>query len=389
MLVANGYDPDPRVHKEATDLLRMGYSVSVLSWDRELRRTAVEAVDGIQIRRFRYLDPHGFLSYAVSGVLFLLTCLFSLLRDALGGKKTIVQCNDFNTLPVGYLLRLCLKSRVRLVYDSHENFSALLQTIAPRLVASSVRAIERKMLNSADGLIAANDEILLELHPPEKIVSAPIFNAPPLSITQFTKGHRSPEIYALRRKFGKDCFVLTFPGRFQIHRGLKEMLDAAELTGQDEDQKILFVLVGGGPLESELREEALKRQLENVSIFPHLEFQRAMRMVSASDAIYIGYEPVDPNNHFASPHKLFEAMALGIPVLTSGYGYLARFVRKTGCGLCLDAIDGESIVAGVRRLFDKRLRARCSANGMRWFSSTYNWEAMTSRLESVYKAVAI
>jgi glycosyltransferase involved in cell wall biosynthesis len=387
MLVANEYEPDPRVHKEAKDLRKLGYSVSVISWDRQRRRRAFETIDGIRIKRFRYLDPHGFVSYAISGILFLLNCVGSLLADGVQGKKTVIHCHDFNTLPVGYLLRACFKERFRLVYDSHENFPALLQTIAPKFVALSVKAIERRMLDNVDGLITANDEILRVLHPPERIVSAAVFNAPPLSITEIPS-RKSLEISILKRKFGKDCFVLTFPGRFQVHRGLNVVLDAAELLKDDKSRKVAFVLVGGGPLESELRREIQRRKLsEIVSIYPHLEFARVMRIVRSSDAIYIGYEPDDPNNHFASPHKLFEAMAMGVPVLASGYGYLGRFVRTTGCGVCLESIDGRSTVTGIRQLFDGQLRTRCGANGIRWFKSVYNWEVMTNRLASVYKVV--
>lgn len=37
MLLSNGFSPDPRVYKEAVTLVKNGYEVIILAWDREKR----------------------------------------------------------------------------------------------------------------------------------------------------------------------------------------------------------------------------------------------------------------------------------------------------------------------------------------------------------------
>ena len=382
MLVANGYAPDPRVHKEAKTLIKSGYSVSVLCWDRQRNRREKEVLDGVLIRRFRFLHPKGIVSYFLSGCLFLTTCLLVLIKQGFREQRVIVHCHDFNTLPVGWLLR-SLSQRFRLVYDSHENFSALLSTIAPRVVASAARAIERLMLPRVDGLIAANDMILATLQPYSKAQGVAVYNTPPLTVSQLSSN--KPDIRRLRNEFGADEFVLLYYGAMIRHRGLFALLDAAVLA-ERSSLRLSFVLVGEGPLTSALRSEVRKRKLDHmVRFYPHVTFERAMVMVKAADAVYIGFEPEDPNNHFASPNKLFESMAMGTPVLTCSFGLLGNLVRMFRCGVTLKSVTGPSILTGVRELEQEGLRKQCSRNGVHWFRSHYNWDTMEERLRETYK----
>lgn len=54
MLLTNGFDPDPRVYKEAKSLTKLGHKITILCWDRD--GTYVdkpeENLNGIKIVRF-------------------------------------------------------------------------------------------------------------------------------------------------------------------------------------------------------------------------------------------------------------------------------------------------------------------------------------------------
>jgi glycosyltransferase involved in cell wall biosynthesis len=388
MLVANGYAPDPRVHKEAKTLVGNGYSVSVLCWDRERKREQIEVLSGVLVRRFRYLFARGFASFFVSGCLFLVNCLVVLLKEGSRHEKVVVHCHDFNTLPVGWLLRL-LSRKFRLIYDSHESFSELLVTIAPEIIAMAVRAVERFMLARVDALIAANDAILANLQGYSKAPSVAIYNTPPVAVSRLPELGTSTEISYLRERSGPETFVLLYYGAIRQHRGLHALLDAASLTGETSSPKLIFVVVGDGPLASSLLSEALERKLtQKVRFYPYVEFEHAMLMVEDSDAVYIGFEPDDPNNYFASPNKLFEAMAMGTPVLASGFGFLGNLVQKLACGVTMESITGPSILAGIQKLMSEDIRKNCAANGLSWFKSYYNWDTMARRLNAIYSNVA-
>ncbi|WP_406547903.1 hypothetical protein ACI7YV_17510 [Clostridium ljungdahlii] len=54
MILTNGFDPDPRVYKEAKSLTKLGHKITILCWDREgtYIDKPEENLDGIKIVRF-------------------------------------------------------------------------------------------------------------------------------------------------------------------------------------------------------------------------------------------------------------------------------------------------------------------------------------------------
>ncbi|MGI0149823.1 MAG: glycosyltransferase, partial [Thermoplasmata archaeon] len=50
---------EPRLQKEAATLVRAGYEVHAVLWDRELAHPPEEVRDGIRIHRFRLRAPEG------------------------------------------------------------------------------------------------------------------------------------------------------------------------------------------------------------------------------------------------------------------------------------------------------------------------------------------
>ena len=51
MLLSNPFRPDVRVYKEAISLIKGGYDVTVVAWDREMKYLTEERSDGINILR--------------------------------------------------------------------------------------------------------------------------------------------------------------------------------------------------------------------------------------------------------------------------------------------------------------------------------------------------
>ena len=51
MLLTNAYDPDPRVRQEALTLIRLGYRVHLIAWDRDLKALPSECLEGVEVER--------------------------------------------------------------------------------------------------------------------------------------------------------------------------------------------------------------------------------------------------------------------------------------------------------------------------------------------------
>jgi glycosyltransferase involved in cell wall biosynthesis len=75
-------------------------------------------------------------------------------------------------------------------------------------------------------------------------------------------------------------------------------------------------------------------------------------------------------------------------VLASGFGLLGRLVQTLGCGVTMESVTGSSILAGIQRLLSNDIKKNCSANGLYWFRSYYNWNEMARRLNAIYRDIA-
>jgi glycosyltransferase involved in cell wall biosynthesis len=63
------------------------------------------------------------------------------------------------------------------------------------------------------------------------------------------------------------------------------------------------------------------------------------------------------------PIKNFDYMAAGLPVLTSNFGEMKRYVSEAGAGLCIDPVEYEEFEEAILRLFDPAVRKRLGQAG--------------------------
>jgi glycosyltransferase involved in cell wall biosynthesis len=95
--------------------------------------------------------------------------------------------------------------------------------------------------------------------------------------------------------------------------------------------------------------------------------------------------PIQPstlNHRLTTPNKLFEAMAVGVPVVASDLPGMAAIVRETGCGVLCDPTSPASIATAIRSILDApeperlayRERSLAAAHGL------YSWEAQAETL---------
>ena len=87
----------------------------------------------------------------------------------------------------------------------------------------------------------------------------------------------------------------------------------------------------------------------------------------------------DPMNWIGNPNKLYESMVLGLPVIASEFGEIAKIVRQAQCGLLVNPDNVESVAAAIRRLASSReLRETFSRNAREAMKKMYTWENLSS-----------
>ncbi len=88
------------------------------------------------------------------------------------------------------------------------------------------------------------------------------------------------------------------------------------------------------------------------------------------------------------PTKLFEYMALKLPVITSDFPAYRQIVERSECGFCISPDDAEALSRTLEScITDGALRERMGANGRNAAETCYNWKLEEAKLLSFYQAI--
>jgi glycosyltransferase involved in cell wall biosynthesis len=142
------------------------------------------------------------------------------------------------------------------------------------------------------------------------------------------------------------AFTVGYAGNLGIAQGLGIALDAAALLRTED---IRFRLVGTGPMATELEAERQRRGLTNLSIEPPIPVERIGSFLQSCNALLIPLRAHPMLGDFI-PSKLYDAMAVGRPVLVAAGREAAALVAGTRCGLVVPPEDGGALADAVRTL---------------------------------------
>jgi L-malate glycosyltransferase len=141
-------------------------------------------------------------------------------------------------------------------------------------------------------------------------------------------------------------------------------------------------LVGGGPLESEVRKLVADLQLDGVNFVGAASRQEIGQYYDRAD-IFINASRLDN-----MPASVIEAFAAGTPVVTTSPESMPYLVKHECTGLLSAVGDEKALAANVVRLLrGPQLAARLAQNAFRE-SREYSWEAVREKWLTVYREMA-
>ena len=190
---------------------------------------------------------------------------------------------------------------------------------------------------------------------------------------------------ALKAQLGlSGCTVVGFIGSFYAYEGLDLLLDAFPLMlFQLPDVRIL--LVGGGPQELALKEQASRLGLEDKVIFtgrvPHNEVQRYYDLIDV-----LAYPRHSMRlTELVTPLKPLEAMAQGRLLVASDVGGHKELIRDGVTGMLFHSGSSTSLAESVMKLLAKRdYWSELRAAGRQFVEEERTWKNSVSNYADVY-----
>ena len=183
-----------------------------------------------------------------------------------------------------------------------------------------------------------------------------------------------------RRNDGVPALVSV--GRLVEKKAFDDLLRALARV----DQPFSLQIYGDGPLHDEL--VALRDELglgDRVELLGARDSDEIVKALADADAFVLTPTNMEDGDRDGIPNVLVEAMACGLPVVTTTAGGITELVADEVNGLLCATDDVTSIAQAVGRIVaDPELRARLGAAGRRTVEADYDVNTAAARLEALY-----
>lgn len=141
--------------------------------------------------------------------------------------------------------------------------------------------------------------------------------------------------------------------------------------------------VGGGPLYSAVEQFVKVMGLENhVDLHRSLAHGEVLALFQKAD-IFLQHSRVDPDSgdEEGLPLSILEAMARGVPVVSTRHAGIPEAVIEGECGMLSDENDQKAMAENILRLAeDSELRSRMGLEARKRAASQYSWEREKTQL---------
>lgn len=166
----------------------------------------------------------------------------------------------------------------------------------------------------------------------------------------------------------------VFAGLISENRGLMEAIEALKYV-IDHSRKVKLVVIGEGDYLSKLKETVERLNLDAfVEFKPMLNESDLISSLAECDVGLLPYR-INLQTTLTIPGKLFEYMAVGLPVLTSKRETVLRVLDSLNCGVVYESQNYRDIAHAMFTLIDNNgLRLKLGANGRKAVLKYYNWK---------------
>lgn len=255
------------------------------------------------------------------------------------------------------------------------NSPLLLEQQRYRQLASAATAetVEAEVFGSADALLAVSQEVasyaIARGAAPGRVHVVP---------NGVDRARFHPAVEASEHAPGADRFVVGFSGSLKPWHGIDVLLDAFKTLAPCLRNYHLLI-VGDGPLRSSIQQFADDNGLhERISItgwMPHDELPGLIKSMDVAVAPY-------PNlaDFYFSPLKLYEYMAIGVPIIASRVGQITETLDHRETALLVEPGNADELAASIENLRRDSAFRRALGSAAALAARNFTWEGNARRI---------
>jgi glycosyltransferase involved in cell wall biosynthesis len=288
----------------------------------------------------------------------------------------IYHLHDPELIPIGLKLK---KLGYKVIFDAHENIALqikdkeYLPTYVRKIVSSAYRFYEKRTLKKFDYLILAEKSYINYYSELSSNIEV-VLNMPDIEgLNQFISKNRNKN----------DLFYI---GGISNNRGLDVTIEAIKLV-QNKIPNIYLHYVGGYSVD-EIENLDISSIEDNIKFYGSMPLHEGMELSKDSK---IGLSILKPIGNYTKSYstKIFEYMAIQLPVITSNFQLYKNVIEKYNCGICVNPLNPQEIADAIKYIINNPKEAeQMGINGRNAVLAKYNWEIEEIKLYKVYEGLS-
>jgi colanic acid biosynthesis glycosyl transferase WcaI len=335
-----------------------------------------EWVDGIRVLRvWTWLSPNkGFLGRTINYLSYMLCATLCAMWvrnvDAIVATSPQFFCGWAGVL-CRWILRRPLLLEIRDIWpESIVTVGAMKRSPVMRVL----EVLERRMYLTAKQIVTVGDgyrdQLIRRGVSEEKITIVP--NG--VDVSQFVPERPARQVRSQWRGDGR--FVCAYIGTVGMAHGLEVIVRAARKLKQAGRDDIVFWIVGDGAERSRLENVCRAESLDQVVFTGLVPKSKIAEVIASCDACLVHLRKTELFETVI-PSKIFEIMAMNVPIVMGVNGQAQRIVLSGRAGLAMTPEDEESLLAGIGAI--GRDRASYS-HGRDYVARHYDRNVLAQRL---------
>ena len=374
---------DQRVQRTARALAASNYEVFAYTpFESRVHEYSINGIEIIYIK-----SPLGnnkiIKKMLLSYIIFDIAAAFDIVKR----RVDICHCNDFDTVPCGAILKLISFGRVKVVYDSHEDFPLFIEWGRGKLLAKVIRIAEYvlaryfvdRVITVSEGINAKFEKKSIKA---EIVLNCPEWRDKSVANKNITLGEEN------------DQFKIVYQGKIFPQRGYEKLIEAADILINERNiTELKFIIIGdSGRFES--YEKSLLELLQDKGLNEYFSFtgfvnyDDMMKMLTQADVGVMPFE-LTRKNEGALPNKFFENLMAGIPTIASNVPEIARIITQEKCGLLVNPKHPEEIADAIEYLIkNEDIKLQMGRNALKAAQEKYNFTKQAEKLLRVYGEIS-
>lgn len=361
---SSSFNPDPRAFKQMNTLIKNGYKVFGIGWDRTNGAKEVHLNSEIKILTLGIKSGFG------EGMKNLLKlCIFQVYLASMLIKERknidIVHAVNLDSCLTAFLFSKLFNKKI--VYDIYDYYVDSFPV--PNKFKKIVKWIDTKLINNVDCIILPIESRINQISPanPKKVVY--VYNTPKDISTSLSEYNKKDE-----------KLIISYVGILQEHRFISELIDII-----DGDPDIVLNIAGFG------QENIINKIKEsnNCFFYGKVDHETGLKLSFTSDLMLCVYNPDIPNHKYSAPNKFYEAMMLSKPLLTCEGMGIDKIVEDYKTGIIISYTDHDNLLEKLHVLNNSKKELRnMGVRARSLYDKKFNWKISEKSLLKVYSELS-